>query len=282
MRIFRSKSVIGEGDVGIRKIDVRQGFPLHTHDYIELEYICDGEGVHTVDGEEFHVRRGDMIFMNYGATHSFLTESGFSHIEIYFSPKLAASGGTAMKNALALLTLSSFEGMRKNKNGGVISFSGQARRDVEYILECMVAEKDEEQTGYESVLTSYLNVLLVKMLRSSDKGEMPEDIWQSVKSYIDTNARGHITLTDLAERCFYNPSYFSRAFKQKFGSSLTEYVRFRRIELAKMRLETEDESIESVMQKVGFTDRSAFYRAFSELVGMTPAEYRAAYKNKGK
>ena len=146
----------------------------------------------------------------------------------------------------------------------------------------MVAEKDEEQTGYESVLTSYLNVLLVKMLRSSDKGEMPEDIWQSVKSYIDTNARGHITLTDLAERCFYNPSYFSRAFKQKFGSSLTEYVRSRRIELAKMRLETEDESIESVMQKVGFTDRSAFYRAFSELVGMTPAEYRAAYKNKGK
>jgi AraC-like DNA-binding protein len=36
------------------------------------------------------------------------------------------------------------------------------------------------------------------------------------------------------------------------------------------------------MQKVGFTDRSAFYRSFSELVGMTPAEYRAAYKNKGK
>lgn len=282
MRIFRSKSVIGDGDIGIRKVDVRQGFPLHTHDYIELEYICDGEGVHTVDGEEFHVRRGDMIFMNYGATHSFATDSGFSHIEIYFSPKLAASGGTAIKNSLALLTLSSFDGMRQNRNGGVISFSGQARRDVEYILECMVAERNEENTGYESVLTSYLNVLLVKMLREADKGDMSENIWQSVKSYIDTNAAERITLTDLAERCFYNPSYFSRAFKQKFGSSLTEYVRSRRIELAKIRLETVDESIESVMQKVGFTDRSAFYRAFSELVGMTPAEYRAAYKNKGK
>ena len=183
MRIFRSESVIGDGDVGIRKVNVLKGFPLHTHDYIELEYICEGEGVHTVDGKEMHVRRGDMIFMNYGATHSFSTESGFLHIEIYFSPKLAAAGGVAMKNALALLALSSFNGMRKNRNGGVISFAGQERRDIEYILECMVAEKNEGNTGYEAVLTSYLNVLLVKMLRNADKGEISEDIWQNVKSY---------------------------------------------------------------------------------------------------
>ena len=226
------------------------------------------------------MRRGDMIFMNYGATHSFSTESGFLHIEIYFSPKLAAAGGVAMKNALALLALSSFNGMRKNRNGGVISFAGQERRDIEYILECMVAEKNEGNTGYEAVLTSYLNVLLVKMLRNADKGEISEDIWQNVKSYIDANVTERISLTELAEKCFYNPSYFSRVFKQRFGSSLTEYIRARRIELARIYLETEDESIESIMQKVGFTDRSAFYRSFSESVGMTPAEYRAAHKHK--
>ena len=282
MRVFKSESVIGSGDIGLNKKNVVDGFALHTHDYIELEYICDGEGVHTVDGNEIRVRRGDMIFMNYGATHSFTTESGFSHIEIYFSPRLVESGGANLKNTLALLALSSFDGMRRDRNVGVISFSGQDRRDLEFILEAMMREQEARRQSYEAVLSSYLNVVLTKMLRASDLKQIPEDIWQSIKAYIDSNFAERITLEAVAAKCFYNPSYFSRAFKLKFGVSLTEYVRQKRIEQARLILETEDAPVEEIMSRIGFTDRSAFYHSFAEASGMTPAEYRAAYKNKGK
>ena len=278
MRVFRSELVIGDGEIGIRKMDVVGGCFIHTHDYIELEYIYEGEGVEIVDGIERRVKRGDMIFINRGATHSFTTESGFSHIEIYFSPRLVESGSTVMKNALAMLALSSFDGMRRERNGGVISFGGQARHELEFILESMVSEWEARAQGYESVLSSYLNVVLVKMLRCSDNAEISEDIWQSIKTYIDSNPEEHITLTAMASRCFYNPSYFSRVFKQKFGVSLTEYVRDRRIELAKRLLVSEDTPIDRIMERVGFTDRSAFYHVFYERCGMTPAEYRAKVK----
>ena len=280
MRVFRSETVIGEGEIGIRKVEVTSGFPLHTHDYIELEYILGGEGIHTVDGKEHRVRRGDMIFLNYGATHSFSTEQGFSHIEIYFSPTLLETGGSTMKSALALLALSSFDGMRREQNGGIVSFSGQERREVEFILEAMLRENAHHAQGFESVMSGYLNVLLIKMLRSSDTEELSDDIWQSLKAYIDSNPEEHITLTGLAAKCFYNPSYFSRVFKQKFGVSLTEYVRSRRIERSKELLKTTDLPIEKVMSEVGFTDKSAFYQAFKKRCGKTPAEYRSEFKSK--
>ena len=121
------------------------------------------------------------------------------------------------------------------------------------------------------------------MLRKTETGVHREElgeVWRELSEYIDKNLNSKLTLSALAGKCFYNPSYFSRAFKKKFGVSLTEYIRGRRIEKARLLLETEDASVEEIMSRVGFSDRSAFYHALTEACGMTPAEYRSAFKGK--
>ena len=42
----------------------------HTHDFIEIVYVCSGNGVHCVDGKQYFVKEGSLIFINYGQTHS--------------------------------------------------------------------------------------------------------------------------------------------------------------------------------------------------------------------
>ena len=145
----------------------------------------------------------------------------------------------------------------------------------------MLREQEKGLPSSQSIIAHYLSILLTKMLRRSEMAEEDElmrDVWQDLRQYIDENAEKHITLASLAAKSFYNPSYFSRVFKQKFGASPTEYIRERRIERAMELLREGDLPVEESIARVGFSDRSAFYHAFAKSTDRTPAEYRAEHK----
>ena len=117
--------------------------------------------------------------------------------------------------------------------------------------------------------------MMLRKTLMSDSGVRIKDVWDELTEYIDENLHEELTLSSLAKKSFYNPSYFSRIFKQRFGMSLSDYVRTKRIEHA-MRLLTETElSVDEITARIGYADRSAFYHAFSKHAGMTPAEFRA-------
>ncbi|MBQ9131726.1 MAG: helix-turn-helix transcriptional regulator [Clostridia bacterium] len=279
MRIYKSERFIPKKEsIGIFCAEKAYSEPSHRHDFIELVYILEGEAEHRVDDTCFQVKRGDMIFINFGSIHSFHSPESFSYVNVCFSPELVGGNMLTLENAIALLSLTAFDDMRKDKNYGRISFSGEDRREVEFLLSMMLKETREGLPSSSKVVEHYMGILMTKMLRRTELGEqdgLTLDIWQELRDYIDENPNGELSLTALAQKSFYNPSYFSRMFKQKFGSSLTDYVRRRRVLLATQLLADTDLSVDEVIERVGFSDRSAFYHSFSKEMGMTPAEYRA-------
>ena len=44
-------------------------FPEHTHDYVEVIYMCSGETTHIVNGKKISLKQGDLLFLNQSATH---------------------------------------------------------------------------------------------------------------------------------------------------------------------------------------------------------------------
>lgn len=282
MKTYTAENLITDGVIGIKERSGEKNCALHSHDFIEIVYISDGEATQTVDGVEYSVRRGDMLFINCAATHAFFSEKAFDYVEIFFSPKLVAEGVVTPDNALALLSFSSFNDMRGGHDGGKLSFSSNERAEIEFILSAMLREQKAGLVSSDTVMASYLNILLTKMCRkaSAANENIVNDIWNSLKSYIDECPEEHITLSSLAAKSFYNPSYFSRAFKQKFGMSPVEYIRDKRIDKAIALLISDNISIDEIIENVGFSDRSAFYHCFSKKTGMTPSEYRIKIKGK--
>ena len=50
-------------------------FPEHTHDYVEVVYMCSGVTTHIVNGHRITLRGGDLLFLNQSATHEVLQAS---------------------------------------------------------------------------------------------------------------------------------------------------------------------------------------------------------------
>ena len=279
MYVYTKEDWIKDGSsIGIFATGNSKGIDEHKHDFIEIVYVRSGNATQYVDRERFDVKRGDVIFINYGSAHSFSTnEKGFSYVNICFSPEIVESLILTKENAFALLSLTAFDELRKDSGGGMITFGGKERDEIESILDSMLDEYLAENTSYRSVLECYINILFTKMLRKVQMGltgETENDMWRSLSSYIDNNLDSELTLGSLARKSFYNPSYFSRVFKQHFGTSLTEYVGRRRIEYAVKLLLKTDLSVDEIARKSGFTERSTFYHAFSRYTGKSPTDYR--------
>lgn len=251
---------------------------LHTHEFIEIVYIMSGKMSQTIDGQKYDVRRGDIIFMNYGCTHSFSADGDFSYINLLFSPQSVNDELVIQSNALFLLSLGAFNEMRSDASCGKISFWGREIKEIEDILCTMQKEYEQKLPSYESVLANYLNTLIVKMSRKAFSGLNDSEIdgmWRDLSEYIDQHLSDKLTMSDLAKKSFYNPSYFSRVFKEKFGVTFVEYVTRKRLDHAVKLLEESEISLDEVSRRSGFSDKNSFYYAFSHYLGAKPSQYRS-------
>ena len=92
--------------------------------------------------------------------------------------------------------------------------------------------------------------------------------------YIELHLSEPLNIELLASRLGYAKYYLSTRFKKETGCSVNDYIKFARIERAKMLLSTTTEPIADIAEKIGFLSRSFFANTFKQCVGKTPAQYR--------
>lgn len=97
---------------------------------------------------------------------------------------------------------------------------------------------------------------------------------QQAKEYIAKNYEKNISLTDISEQVYLNPSYFSRIFKQQCGINVVDYVNKVRIDVAKELLKNTNMKVVDVAEKVGFNSSGYFSNVFRRYTGENPKDYR--------
>ena len=254
---------------------------LHTHDFIEIVYLLSGKMRHQMGGVPFDTEAGDLLFMNRACTHAFECLGDACYVNVLFSPDLIERSLVTPENAFSILALTAFDEMRGAGDFGRIRVFGAERSDIESIIRTMLDEYERKLASWETVVGNCLSTLLVKMLRASAskiEGVEGEKLWRELADYIDKNLGTPLSLCELAERSFYNPSYFSRIFKEKFGVSFVEYVTKKRIDVAARLLTESDRTIDEIASFVGFSDRTGLHHAFVRHLGQTPADFRKGKK----
>ena len=83
-----------------------------------------------------------------------------------------------------------------------------------------------------------------------------------------------LTLRDLAAEAGVSPEHLSRLFHQSTGLRFREYLAETRVNAAKDALRETPDLISEIAGRSGFSTLSRFNRAFRELTGVTPRDYR--------
>ncbi len=94
--------------------------------------------------------------------------------------------------------------------------------------------------------------------------------------YIYAHVRERITVNDIADAICISPAYLSRIFKQETGISISEYIRQRKIDMAKNLLRFSDYDLSSIAYMLSYSSQSHFIQHFRSQTGVTPKAYRAS------
>lgn len=92
--------------------------------------------------------------------------------------------------------------------------------------------------------------------------------------YINQHYSEEITLSFLAETASKSTNYFSFVFKKEVGMNFNEYLNEVRIRKAKEILDTTDNMIYEVAERVGYNDYKYFTKVFKKICGCSPSEYK--------
>lgn len=95
-----------------------------------------------------------------------------------------------------------------------------------------------------------------------------------VCNYIKANLRSSLTLEQISHQFGYTRYYFSRKFIRETGMKVSEYIRNKRLEMAKEELRNTSRSISEISESLQFSNRNYFASSFKAYTGVTPAEYR--------
>ena len=95
-----------------------------------------------------------------------------------------------------------------------------------------------------------------------------------VIDYIYDNLHQPLTVKIIADNIGISETYLSKLFKKETGTSVSAYIRSRRIEAAQNMLKFSDYSYEEISNHLCFSSQSHFTSIFKKETGCTPKVYR--------
>ncbi len=255
-------------------------FPPHTHNYVELVYMCKGETLHRLNGTEVRIKEGELLFLNPNTVQE-ISAAGKDDIAInfiilpeFFDTTLKMIGGeeNQLRDFLVGVLKSSRSGI------GYLHFKVSDVLPIQNLVENLIWTLVNKQVNKRSINQYTMGVLFLQLMNYTDKVDMGNDMSEqkvmlSVLRYVEENYREG-ELTNLAEMMHYDLSWLSRLIKKQTGKTFTELMQVKRLNQAAFLLKSTNLTVVDVCQRVGYENISYFHRLFNKAFGMTPKNYR--------
>lgn len=101
-----------------------------------------------------------------------------------------------------------------------------------------------------------------------------KEVIKNAKKFIKNNLDKSLSVCNIAEMLYINPTYFSRLFKNNTGEGCNNYIVKKKMEKAKYLLQTTTMRISKIAELVGYKDTNYFSLTFKKQIGVTPRDFR--------
>lgn len=133
----------------------------------------------------------------------------------------------------------------------------------------------DEHSSWQEAFAYLYDVSIETFALLESRGNHPSGrALKRICEYIEQNLGEDLSLTRLADVGGFNPSYLSRLFRQVYNQTITDYIYQKRMKYAEDLLKDTNLKIQEIAEKTGYLSSHSFARAFRNLHGASPAEYR--------
>ncbi|MBB6669101.1 helix-turn-helix transcriptional regulator [Cohnella nanjingensis] len=250
--------------------------PFHWHHSFEIGYCLEGEGQFYFEDKRYDVRAGDVFVVGNMEKHRAVSDPARPS-RFYFVKFDASLIGSADNELLVPFLMKTPQFV--NKIGGGLPAAIAIGRLMHGIWE----ELQAEERAHRSMIKGLLMQACTRLVRHYATALSPEEWARSLQAYkklspaldcIHARYHEHIQLKDIAASLSLSTSRTYHLFKETMGEGFKDYLTKIRVHEAKKGLADPNLSITDIYLSCGFQGHAAFYRAFQQIVGLTPKAYR--------
>lgn len=253
--------------------------PFHYHDFHKIILFLDGNVDYVIEGKTYHLTARDVVFVSAGEIHRPIFLSGsanYERIVIYVSPSFLErwQQQDSQHNDLSQCFL------QARKTASVMHQAPGTSHDLLFHMDKL--EKTAHGEGFANglfteILFIEFMILVNRLLEGHELAGLENASYdqkiQDVLAYINQHLAEDLSIDTLAAHTYTSKFYLMRKFKANTGYALHQYIRSKRLLLARDMLRI-DMPIAQIAGEVGFADYSTFSRAFREMFQCSPREYR--------
>lgn len=250
--------------VTVERRRVTYDFPLHWHDYYEIELVLSGKGTHFLNGRTHPLTRGDVTLLNPSDFHQVQVEEELEIINVSFEE--------------SLIRPQLLERFLQERSHIHIRLTEKVVSELTVLLHLLQEELSREKPYRELLVRNLLESVFVLLLRHlperKEKMSMQKEPLQRALLFLHGHFRENPSLSAAASVAGLTPNYFSEQFHRGTGKTFKEYLCDLKLSHAKKLLDTSSLSVTEICYASGFQSLSHFLRLFQKSVHCTPSQWR--------
>ncbi|MFD0713893.1 helix-turn-helix domain-containing protein [Paenibacillus sp. GCM10027626] len=275
----------------IFKHHITSTIAIHWHEFFEIAFIYEGEGLHILNGTTYPLRRGSLFLLSPADFHEVSSLPGqtlklynmifserFLREELYYDAfRQTANRQYNFSGALADEIERQFrqiwheaEEEQEEQFGAAYIVQGALERVIVELARGLRKQEQEQEQEHEHVYE------YDKPLGSMDRNPKIDEPIRKSLTFIQHHFREPLTLSDAARQARLSPNYYSECFHRQLGLSFQSYIQELRLEFACALLRISDLPVTDICLAAGFNTLSHFERLFKRKYSRSPRQLRKA------
>ncbi|GMQ57670.1 helix-turn-helix domain-containing protein [Vallitalea sediminicola] len=280
--INSDKLIMGTQLLAIHKHDRFIKFYKHKHDYLELIFVYSGKIRQKIEDDKVIIKQGEIIILDMNVEHSI--DIAYEHdiaINILIKKEFfdwIFLSQIAYNDIISDFIVKALYEKKKFKQ--YLHFQTSNNNKIKDIIENILYEYYEPKVGTEIAIRAFMNLLFNELLRHYKKQfnndfahRVEKSILLDIMNYINDNYKKN-NIKDIAKYFNFNPDYMGKIIKKITGKSYKTLIKEKRFQQAEYLLKNTNLSVSDIVNEVGYSNISYFYKQFKAYLGITPDEYR--------
>jgi AraC-like DNA-binding protein/quercetin dioxygenase-like cupin family protein len=251
----------------------------HYHDFFELFYVCKGNPIGVMNDHEIQLQEGNLCIMNPNAVHYFKEFSEETDLIL----NIVLPKDLFQKSIFRILfndpVLNAFFIRYRLENDKQTSFLylQHLDKDIDHFIEILLGEYLDKKQYSHVIIESLLTLIFSFILRNyKEKSSHDNYAMAEIIDYIYLNYQT-VSMDMVAAHFSYHPKYLSSLIHKHTSQTFRDLLVSIKLQNALNYLLYTDNSIDQIVDMIGYKDKSSFYSLFKKHYGRSPADYRKQF-----